>query len=324
MFNGLVSLKSVINPPISDSYTNTFRNTAIETASIPEGTIDASDAFRECKNLRVVSIPNTITNMSNMFYNCTALEEVVNLDTSKMTTCLDFFRNCRNLIKIPVLDCSSMNYTANRMFQDCTSLENVNLINITNKLTRIEDTFKGCTNLKSVSMTGDLSGAYSWSNAFSGCTSLETLNIDFSGATSISFYGCTSLKNVNMNFPKATSLPSLFNGCTSIEDITSLTAPKVTNISYAFKDCSNLKHVPVLDTSLLTGSGLQSTFYNCPNLTDESLNNILQMCVNAIKITSNKTLKYIGLTEEQAIKCSTLSNYQTFIEAGWVNGYTSE
>ena len=66
---------------------------------------------------------------------------------------------------------------------------------------------------------------------------------------------------------------------------------------------------------------MSNMFKYCPNLSNESLNNILAMCTNAIKITSNKTLKYIGLTNEQAATCQGLSNYNTFISAGWTTGY---
>ena len=45
------------------------------------------------------------------------------------------------------------------------------------------------------------------------------------------------------------------------------------------------------------------------------------MCTNATKISSNKTLKYIGLTQEQANICITLSNYSAFTSAGWTTGY---
>lgn len=34
-----------------------------------------------------------------------------------------------------------------------------------------------------------------------------------------------------------------------------------------------------------------------------------------------KSLKTFGLTVEQAQTCTTLSNYQAFLDAGWTNGY---
>ena len=66
---------------------------------------------------------------------------------------------------------------------------------------------------------------------------------------------------------------------------------------------------------------MKECFTSLLSISDESLNNILIMCTNATKITSNKTLKYIGLSSDQANKCKTLSNYEAFINAGWTTGY---
>lgn len=61
-------------------------------------------------------------------------------------------------------------------------------------------------------------------------------------------------------------------------------------------------------------------FYNCIKFSDESLDNILAMCINAKKI-KNKTLANIGLSPIQAEICKTLSNYSAFTSAGWATGY---
>ena len=82
---------------------------------------------------------------------------------------------------------------------------------------------------------------------------------------------------------------------------------------------TNWTGIPELDTSNVTI--MQNTFNYCPNLSDESLNNILAMCTNATSYTRTKTLKYISLTSEQATKCTTLSNYSAFTAAGWTTGY---
>ena len=86
-----------------------------------------------------------------------------------------------------------------------------------------------------------------------------------------------------------------------------------------FRNCTNLTTIPLLDTSSVTN--MQNMFDICHNLSDESLNNILAMCANATSYTGTKTLKYIGLTSEQANKCKTLSNYSAFTSAGWTTGY---
>ena len=47
----------------------------------------------------------------------------------------------------------------------------------------------------------------------------------------------------------------------------------------------------------------------------------MQMCINAVAYTSTKTLSQLGLTSAQATRCKKLTNYQAFLDAGWVTGY---
>lgn len=86
-----------------------------------------------------------------------------------------------------------------------------------------------------------------------------------------------------------------------------------------FYGCSALRDIPVLNTSHI--KDMQNMFYGCSYLTDESLNNILLMCVNAASYTATKTLKYLGLGESQSNKCKAFTNYQAFLDAGWTTGY---
>ena len=112
---------------------------------------------------------------------------------------------------------------------------------------------------------------------------------------------------------------NFFHSCKSITSIPQLN----TSLTYDFwgfvKNCTSLVTVPILDMNKATV--MQSMFSGCINLSDESLNNILAMCTNATSYTKTKTLAYIGLSEEQANKCKTLSNYSAFTAAGWTTGY---
>ena len=106
-----------------------------------------------------------------------------------------------------------------------------------------------------------------------------------------------------------------------IKTIPLLDTSGVTAMNSMFNGCSNLTEIPLLDTSSATN--INSMFNGCSNLSENSLNNILQMCINAVSYTgvNTKTLNYIGLSKEQATKCTTLSNYQAFLDAGWTTGY---
>ena len=148
--------------------------------------------------------------------------------------------------------------------------------------------------------------------------------LDTSSVTNMNsiFSRCTNLTIIpQLDTSNVTDMSYMFYNCTSLTTIPLLNTSNVTTMSYIFRNCTNLTTIPQLDMSKTTS--IQNMFDGCTSLSDESLNNILAMCANAVKITNSsyKTLKYIGLTEEQATKCTTLSNYQAFLDAGWTTGY---
>ena len=219
------------------------------------------------------------------------------LDTSSVTNMNSMFNNCTNLQSIPLLDTSNVTDMVS-MFSRCINLQSIPLLD-TNQVTDLSHMFNGCTNLQFVPL------------------------LDTSSVTNISamFSSCENLQSVpQLNTSQATNMYSMFNFCISLQSIPLLDTSQATNLSYMFNNCTNLQSVPLLDTSSATD--MQSMFNRCDNLNNESLNNILQMCINATKVTtSDKTLKSIGLSETQVQTCATLSNYQAFLDAGWTTGY---
>lgn len=126
-----------------------------------------------------------------------------------------------------------------------------------------------------------------------------------------------------INTSNVVSMNNTFRGCKNLIEVPLLNTNKVTDFTQCFAACSNLIEVPVLNTSSVLNWSFANTFQNCPALSNESLNNILQMCINATKITAPnvKTLMNVGLSSEQATVCQGLSNYQAFLNAGWTIGY---
>ena len=63
-------------------------------------------------------------------------------------------------------------------------------------------------------------------------------------------------------------------------------------------------------------------FFYCFSLSDTSLDNILQMCINATSYTATKTLNHIGiyLDTYPASRIQALPHYQDFLDAGWTIG----
>ena len=189
-------------------------------------------------------------------------------------------------------------------------------------LTNARDLFSGCTNLKVIPLL-NTSSITNMLYMFNSCTSLLTIPLlDTSSVTNMNdmFNFCTSLLTISLiNTSNVTTMGNMFSQCYSLTNIPLLDTNNVTNMNNMFRNCKSLISVPILNTANVTDMG--EMFIYCDSLSDETLNNILQMCINAIKITENKTLKYVGLSNEQATKCTTLSNYEAFTTAGWTTGY---
>lgn len=196
---------------------------------------------------------------------------------------------------------------------------NIQAENIKNGVTilGVEGTYEGSSDFNAKMLTSIADTTADLSKYIVNIPALDTSNIRNMNNT---FYGCSALAEVPLlNTSNVTTMNSTFKGCSLLTSVPLFITSNVTSMSNIFKNCTSLVDVPVFDTSALIN--MTNMFSSCPNLSNNSLNNILTMCINAAKITSNKTLKYIGLTEEQANICKTLSNYSAFIAAGWTTGY---
>ena len=72
---------------------------------------------------------SNVTNMSDMFSNCSRLASVPSLDTSNVTNMSYMFSNCSRLKSVPSLDTSNVTNMSD-MFYNCSSLEEIHMINI--------------------------------------------------------------------------------------------------------------------------------------------------------------------------------------------------
>ena len=120
-----------------------------------------------------------------------------------------------------------------------------------------------------------------------------------------------------------TSFRSFFNRCTNLETIPLFDTSNVTDFRDAFSYCENLKNIPIFNTSKATNMSGMFSRTSVTKLTDESLDNILQMCINATSYTGTKSLTTIGFTSGYypSSRIQALPHYQDFINAGWTIGY---
>lgn len=123
---------------------------------------------------------------------------------------------------------------------------------------------------------------------------------------------------------EVTNMSYMFSYCSNLKEIPQFDTSNVINMRQMFQGCTYLKVVPLLDTSKISSSlYINQMFNSCINLTDESVDNILQMAINATNVTSGKTLTALGLSSSYypATRIQALPHYQDFIDAGWTIGY---
>ena len=151
-------------------------------------------------------------------------------------------------------------------------------------------------------------------------TQLPQINTSTVIDMSYMFAYCSNLLEVPLiDTSEATDMSYMFSFCVTLTQIPQLDTRNLTLANYMFQNCINVTYIPQLNTSKITS--MTKIFDGCRNLTEESLNNILLMCTNAVSYTRTRTLKFIGLTQAQATTCQSLPNYQDFIDAGWTTGY---
>lgn len=130
---------------------------------------------------------------------------------------------------------------------------------------------------------------------------------------------CTEMNFLaTLDTSNVTNMVSMFSYCGYLESVPFFDTSNVANMNDAFNKCRSLISFPILCTDNL--KNMSNTFGGCDKLSDESLNNILQMCANATAYSFTKTLSYIGLNSTQRTKCTTLSNWPAAQAAGWTTG----
>ena len=133
------------------------------------------------------------------------------------------------------------------------------------------------------------------------------------------FSGLTTIPLIDTS--SATQMNYMFRNCDSLVEIPQLDTSNCQYMLEMFNGCSHLTTVPILNTSNLKQA--TAMFKGCNSLSDQSLNNILKMCINAVSFTQTKKLTQLGITSSNypATRIQGLSNYQDFIDAGWTIGY---
>lgn len=191
-----------------------------------------------------------------------------------------------------------------------------------NTQTNLQEKFKNNTNLIFCPSL-DTQHATTVYRMFSSCTYLVTVGtLDLRSCTNANqmFGSCDTLTEYDLiNTSSLMLANSMFSQCRKLVALKLFNTSKVENFGLFAYNCPVLRDVPIFDTSKATN--MDNMFGYSNNLSNESLNNIMQMCINATSYNKTKTLKQIGLTSAQASICEGLSNYQNLLTAGWSSGY---
>lgn len=211
-----------------------------------------------------------IANASYLFYQNVRLEQMD-----------DILKLCKNITK------------AERMFQNATNLENIDLSKInTSKLTSLGYFFGGCYRLKELDLSPlDTSNVTDMGNFIDGCYALKELDlskIDTSKVETLSmaFRSCTGFTSFDLSKMATDSLTNIYYlvyGCSNLVDLNiGFDASKINNIGYAFNSCTKLTNLTFMN-NLGKGYTQKSNNYAnnavdlsyCKNLTYESLMDVI-------------------------------------------------
>lgn len=192
-----------------------FENSGLVSVDLPEGLEYLGQcAFEDCRNLKEVSIPASITEfLPAVFRNCDELTKVDIAEGLKVIGS-NAFENCDGLTEITIpYGVKELNYT----FEDCKNLEK---IVIPDSVTKMDYTFLRCENLKDVTLSKNVTYI---KGTFAECTSLEEITLPESVENvSFAFQGCTSLKKAVLPARVSIMDEESFNNCEVLESITFL------------------------------------------------------------------------------------------------------
>lgn len=170
---------------------------------------------------------HSISNMSQTFRDCTALEKV-QIDVSSVITLFQTFYGCWSLIEVN-----------NGSF-------------IANSATSVRRVFELCRDLKWLDEFS-VSSATTTDYNFSQCGSLlglRTLNLSSSTNASYFFNGCiTMIYAPFFDASSISTLQSFYQNCSSLQEIPLLIITSATSLAAFVAGCTSLRKFPLIDTS---------------------------------------------------------------------------
>jgi hypothetical protein len=212
----------------------------------------------------ISSINNiNITNLSNTFSGCVALQNIVMpAYFPKVTSIASMFNGCASLTKIPNFSTGIISGTgAQAAFGGCRNITSVPRIDYSN-CTSLYQLFSACGRLGTIPPMGDTSNVTNFQQTFNACTNLkEVPDIDTSSGTGFlyTFLGCSQLTEINIDTSSATDLRGTFQNCFSLRKVPNFSISGITQgpsfLTNPFYLCNSLQELPPLNFANTTSAG---------------------------------------------------------------------
>ena len=249
-------------------------------------------AFRDCKSLTSIEIPNSVTSIGyDAFYRCSSLTDIE--IPNSVTSIEDFaFSGCKSLTSIQIPN--SVRSIGSTAFSSCSSLTSI----VVNPGNTKYDSRNGCNAIIETASNTLIAGCQNTiipnnvtsigKSAFYYCTSLTSIEIpnNVTSIESTAFMGCSNLTSIKIPNSVTSIGSSAFSWC---ESLTSIQIPNsVTSIeSQAFSECSSLTSIEIHNS--VTSIGVWA-FMGCSSLTSiEIPNSVTSIGNNAFSDCSSLT-----------------------------------
>jgi len=184
-FNG----SYITNITISHGTTTNIFPYMLYQVSLGENAItDMTQLFYECSLLQSIPLFNmsSATSLNSLFYSCSSLRSVPPMDTSSVTDMAGMFAKCTSLMSIPPMD-TSLVTTMNSIFEWDYMLRTIPFMD-TSSVTDMRYMFYSCKSLQSIPIL-DASSVIETDYMFSQCPSLQKGALSGLKVTT-SYYAC--------------------------------------------------------------------------------------------------------------------------------------
>ena len=278
---------------------------SLQSVTIPNSVKSIGDyAFSSCKSLQSVTIPNSVKSIGDYaFSSCKSLQSVT-IPNSVTSIGNWAFCWCVSLQSVTIPN--SVKSIGDKAFSDCHSLQSVT---IPNSVTSIgNEAFSRCKSLQYVTIPNSVTSI--GDGVFGECVSLQSVTIPNS-VTSIgnsAFFSCESLQSVTIPNSVTNIGNSAFYWCRSLQSIT--IPSSVTKIGdYAFELCESLQSITIPNSVTSIRNGAFSRCYSLQNVTiPNSVTSIGNEAFSGCKSLQNVTIpnSVTSIGNEAFSRCKSL------------------